>query len=613
MKNASRNGRNDMQPILKLDLITGKTEEYVIPTPWEKDFLGGASLAARILYSSLTRELDALAPEAPLLFMTGPMTGTSGPTTGRFVVCGKGPATGLWAESNVGGFWGPELRAAGYDGLWITGKADGPIYLWLDGNKLEIRNAKHLWGTNTYTTQERIKEEIGEKSAHVLTIGPAGEKQVLFASMMCDHGRMSGRTGLGAVMGAKNLKSIAVHGTNQIPVFDLARYAPLRSESNRVLKQDNEAKVLRELGTAGAANYAEYLGAMPVKYYSLGSFENVDNVSGAKMTETILVGRSACQGCVIACGRVVKLGDKAKRKGPEYETVIGFGPNLLNDNLESVVDLGELCDRYGMDTISTSNTIGLAFSLFEKGILTEKDTGGLTLNWGKVDAVEQLVNLIGRREGIGDLMAQGARRFAAHFDAEEEAVQVNGLETAYHDPRGVSGMALSYATSPRGACHNQSDYFFVDWGHTHEDLGINYFDRHAHAEKSANVARHQDWRTVFNAIVMCIFANTDPELQVKLINAACGYDWTIEDMLRCGERGWNLKRAINNRMGLTRANDKLPKAMLQPFPDGGSAGYVPDFDRMLDAYYEARAWDRETGRPTHEKLSQLGLEDVWGS
>ena len=605
-----------MQPILKINLTTGKTEEYRIPSQWERDFLGGASLAARILYSSLTPDLDPLSPEAPLLFMMGPMTGTSGPTTGRFVVCGKGPATGLWAESNVGGFWGPELRAAGYDGLWITGKADRPVYLWLDGNQLEIRNAAHLWGTNTYTTQEKVKEEINEKSARVCVIGPAGEKQVLFASIMCDHGRMSGRTGLGAVMGAKSLKAIAVHGTNPIPVFDLAKYAPLRSESNRALKGDNEAKVLRELGTAGAANYAEYMGAMPVKYYSRGSFENVDNISGAKMTETILTGRSACQGCVIACGRVVKLGDKAKRKGPEYETVIGFGPNLLNDNLESIVDLGELCDRYGMDTISTSNTIGLAFHLFERGIITEKDTGGIVLSWGVVDAIEQLVNLIGHREGIGNLMAQGAHRFAAAFNAEEDAAQVNGLETAYHDPRGVSGMALSYATSPRGACHNQSDYFFVDWGHTHEKLGITYFDRHDHAEKSANVARHQDWRTVFNSIVMCIFANTDPELQVKLINAACGLDWTIEDMMRCGERGWNIKRAINNRMGLTRANDKLPKVMLQPFLDGGSAGYVPDFHSMLLAYYEARGWDSETGKPSREKLVGLAMEDIandlWG-
>ena len=606
-----------MQPILKINLTTGQTEEYQIPEAWEKDFLGGASLAARILYSSLTRELDPFSPEAPLLFMTGPLTGTSGPTTGRFVICGKGPATGLWAESNIGGFWGPELRAAGYDGLWITGKANEPVYLWLNGDRLELRNASHLWGQNTYSTQEKVKEEIAERSARVCVIGPAGENRVLFASIMCDHGRMAGRTGLGAVMGAKNLKAIAVRGTQDIPVYDLAKYKPLRSESNRRLRDDNEAKILRDVGTGGVANYAEYLGAMPVKYYSRGSFGNIDQISGARMTETILTGRSACQGCVIACGRVVTLkGDKLKRKGPEHETMVGFGANLLNDNLEAIVDLGELCDRYGMDTISTSNTIGLAFHLFEKGTITEKETGGIVLKWGDVDAIEQLVNLIGRREGIGDLMAQGSRRFAAHFGVEEEAVQVNGLEVAYHDPRGVSGMALSYATSPRGACHNQSDYFFVDWGHTQESLGITYFERQARAEKAANVAKHQDWRTIFNAAVICIFANVEPEMQVKLINAACGLDWTIEDMLKAGERAWNLKRAVNNRLGLTRENDKLPKALLQPFPDGGSAGFVLDFDAMLSAYYDARGWDAATGKPSPEKLLELGLSDVkqdlWG-
>jgi aldehyde:ferredoxin oxidoreductase len=606
-----------MQPILKIDLTTGKTEEYRIPEKWVKDFLGGASLAAQILYAVLTPELGPLSPESPLLFMTGPLTGTSGPTTGRFVVCGKSPATGLWAESNIGGFWGPELRAAGYDGLWITGKASEPVYLWLNGSKLEVRSAAGLWGMNTYHTQDKVKEGVGEKSARVCVIGPAGEKQVLFASIMCDHGRMAGRTGLGAVMGSKNLKAIAVHGTNELPIFDLAKYKTLRSEANRALKEDNEAKVIRDVGTAGAANYAEYLGAMPVIYYSSGSFPAVDDISGAKMTETILTGRSACQGCVIACGRVVKLPkDVMKRKGPEHETMVGFGANLLNANLESIVDLGDLCDRYGMDTISTSNTIGLAFHLYEKGLLTKEDTGGIELKWGDVDAIEQMVRLTGSREGIGDLLAQGSRHFGAHFGAEEEAVQVNGLEVAYHDPRGVSGMALSYATSPRGACHNQSDYFFVDWGHTNDQLGIEYFSRHDHAEKSANVAKHQDWRTVFNAMVMCIFANVEPEMQVKLINAACGLDWSLDDMMKAGERAWDLKRAINIRMGLTAANDKLPKALLTPLPEGGSAGYIPDLDGMLFAYYDARGWDEKTGRPTRKKLLELGLDDVardlWG-
>ncbi|HAV76957.1 MAG TPA: hypothetical protein DCX53_06335, partial [Anaerolineae bacterium] len=360
----------------------------------------------------------------------------------------------------------------------------------------------------------------------------------------------------------------------------------------------------------------EYLGAMPAKYYTQGNFPAVDNISGAMMTEQILVGRSACQGCVIACGRVVKLPkDALRRKGPEHETMVGFGANLLNDNLESIVDLGELCDHYGMDTISTSNTIGLAFHLYEKGVITKEDTDGVELKWGDVDAVEELVHLIGKREGIGNLLAQGSKRFAAHFGVEEEAVQVNGLEVAYHDPRGVSGMALSYATSPRGACHNNSDYFFVDFGHSHEELGIEFMSRHAQAEKAASVAKHQDWRTIDNAVVMCIFANVEAKEKAALINAACGLDWTVDDMMKFGERSWNLKRAINNRMGLTRDNDKLPKALLTPYPDGGTNGFVPDIEAMLLAYYRARGWDIDTGKPSREKLSELGLEavadDLW--
>jgi len=269
-----------------------------------------------------------------------------------------------------------------------------------------------------------------------------------------------------------------------------------------------------------------------------------------------------------------------------------------------------------MDTISTANTIGLAFRLFEMGKLTKQDTGGLELTWGNFTVVQELVRMIAHCEGIGKLLSHGSRQFGVAFDAEDEAVQVNGLEVAYHDPRGVSGMALSYATSPRGACHNQSDYFMVELGHIEERIGITFFSRHAQAEKAANVAKHQNWRTISNALVMCIFATIDPNEQVNLINAACGLDWTVEDMMLAGERAWNLKRAINNRMGLTRANDKLPKALLTPLPDGGSEGFVPDLENMLIAYYEARGWDKETGRPSREKLFELGMEDVardlWG-
>jgi aldehyde:ferredoxin oxidoreductase len=372
--------------------------------------------------------------------------------------------------------------------------------------------------------------------------------------------------------------------------------------------------VTHDLGTAGIADYADYLGSMPKKYYHQGTMENVDKISGATIAETILAGTSACHACVIACGRVVRLMDGEKRKGPEYETIVGFGPNLLNHDLPVIVHLGEICDRYGMDTISASNTVGLVYHLYEKGIITKQDTG-FPLAWGDMTGAEKLLHLMARREGIGKFMADGSRSLAAHYGAENEAVQVNGLEMAYHDPRGVSGMALVYATSPRGACHNKSDYFFVDWGQADPSLNLEFFTMQAGSEKSANVAHHQNWRSACDSLVMCIFANVAPELVVNLVNAACGYNFSLDDLLRCGERGWNLKRIINIHMGLTRANDKLPKALLEPLTDGPVAGYVPPLESMLVAYYDARGWDQETGKPTIKKLDELGLkwvvQDIW--
>ena len=604
-----------LQPILKVDLSTGKIETFKVPADWERDYLGGASLAARLLYSPLTPDVDALAPESPLLFLNGPLSGTLGPTVGRFVVCGRSPATGLWAESNCGGFWGPELRFAGWDGVWITGRAERPVYLWIHGDQVEVRDAAEVWGQDTYEAQETVKRQVSASGARVACIGPAGENGVLFSGIFCDHGRTAGRTGLGAVMGSKNLKAVAVKGTGKIPLADASAYNAIRSEANRALKGDNQTRVLTELGTSGVTDYADYLGSMPKMYYTLGEISDVDKVSGMTMAETILTGKSACHGCVIACGRVVNVGN-GKQKGPEYETIVGLGPNILIRDLKAITRLMDLCDRYGMDTISTGNTIGLALHLFDRNIISEKDTGGMILKWGDEAIAAELIRLTAHREGFGALLAQGARQLGKHFNAEEEAVQVNGLEVAYHDPRGVSGMGLVYATSPRGACHNQSDYFFVEWGQAEEAVGLKFYDRHAGAEKAGNVAIHQDFRTVFNSLVMCIFANVPPQTMVDLVNAACGFNWTIADMMQCGERGWTLKRAINNRLGLTRANDKLPKGLLEPMPNGGSAGYVIPFDEMLEAYYEARKWDKVSGKPSKEKLLELGMEeiatDLWG-
>lgn len=600
-----------MQPILRVNLTTKEISKFDIPVEWQEQYLGGASLAARLLYDVITPELNPLSPEAPLLFLNGPLTGTAGPSVGRFVICGKSPATHLWAESNCGGFWGPELRMAGYDGIWIEGRAVEPVYLWIRNEQVTVREAGHIWGLETYQTQGTIQQEINAGKIRIACIGPAGERQIPYSLILCDHGRVAGRTGLGAIMGSKNLKAVAVSGSGKIPVIDWESYLPLRSDANRILRSDNASLVLRELGTSSSAEYFDYLGEMPKYYYQKAIFSEELQVSGSMMKDTILAGVSACHACVIACGRVVRLEDGEKRKGPEYETMVGFGPNLGLNDLSLTVRLGEMCDRLGLDSISMSNTIGLAFRLYEMGRITSTDTGGLELTWGNGSAVAPLIELTARREQFGAVLAGGSLALGEHFGAPEEAVQVNGLEVAYHDPRGASGMALSYATSPRGACHNQSDFFMVDIYKPEPALGIEMVNRHGGAEKSRFVALHQDWRTICNSLVFCILANLEPEIILSLTNAACGLEWTLQELQRTGERGWNLKRVINNRLGLRRENDKLPKALLEAYKDaegGAEPAFKVDFGPMLDAYYAARGWDPQTGFPMQSKLIQLGLD-----
>ena len=601
-----------MQPILKVDLTSKTITQFSVPVAWEQDYLGGSALAARLLYDKLTPGLEPFSPGAPLLFLTGPLTGTAGPATGRFVVCGRSPATGLWGESNCGGFWGPELRMAGYDGLWVEGQSEQPVYLWIQDGKVELRPAAHLWGLDTYQTQAAVENDLGAGKVRVASIGIAGEAGLPFALILCDHGRVAGRTGMGALMGKKRLKAVAVQGHGKIPLADLATYTGLRSEANRTLRLDGQTQVLRELGTAGAADYFDYLHELPKRYFQHGEpVEGLRNC-GAEVKDTLLAGVSACHACVIACGRVVRLEDGKKRKGPEYETLAGFGANLGLNDPALATRLGELCDRYGMDSISLSNIIGLAFRLYQLGKLSSANAGGLALTWGNAAAVETLIHLTAHQQGLGAYLAEGSRSLARRFDAEGEAVQVNGLEAPYHDPRGATGMGLVYATSPRGACHNQSDYFLVDFGQVESSLGMEMYDRHSGAEKAGNVAIHQNWCTVNNALVMCLFSNVPPETVLGLVNAACGLDWSLPDLLRCGERAWNLKRLINHRLGLTRLDDRLPTAFTIPYADSqpGDENQPPDFAALLEAYYAARGWDPQTGYPTKGKLEELGLDFV---
>ncbi len=605
--------------LLVVDLTRGKITDQVIDPAYARDFIGGSGLGVRLLWDLLDPKRDPLDPASPLLWITGPLTGSGGPTTGRSSICARSPQTGLWGESNIGGFVGSEIRYAGYDGVLITGKANAPMYLWIHNDGAggppvaELRDASHLWGkADIYETQRIIKSEIGVPQMRVACIGLAGEQGVPYASILSDHGRAAGRTGMGAVMGSKNLKALAVRGTQKLTFARDEEYKRLRVEANKALREENLTSVFRETGTAGAADYLQMLGDMPQKYWTQATFEEAGRIGGAVMAETILTGKSACQGCVISCGREVTINEgpyatNGQVKGPEYETICAFGSQLLVDDLSIITALGNRCDAVGMDTISAGNTIALAYLMFDRGIISAADTGGLELRWGDAKPCFDLIEQIARREGFGALLAQGSRALAAHYGVEELAAHVNNLEVPMHDPRAMTGQALAYATSPRGACHNQGDYFLVEMGNSIDDLSIPMTERLEDGGKAHHVARHQDWRTVCNSLVTCFFAATPPSTYVKLLSAATGHDWSLEEMMRAGERAWNLKRMFNSRLGLTRATERLPKLLLEPLPDGGQAGHVPDMDLMLHEYYAARGWDEATGQPTAQKLAQLGL------
>ncbi len=600
--------------LLVVDLASGKTETRIVDPAYTRQYIGGSGLAVRLLWDSLSASRDPLDPASPLLWSTGPLTGTGGPTTGRFSICARSPQTGLWGESNIGGFVGPELRFAGFDGVFITGRAAKPVYLWIHNGQVEIRDASHLWGkTDTHETQVRIKTEVNEPQARVACIGIAAERGVPFAAILADHGRAAGRTGMGTLMGSKNLKALAVRGTGKIEFADSETYKRGRVAANKLLIEENLSNVFRATGTSGAADYLQMLGEMPQKYWTHGTFDGAAKIGGATMAETILTGTSACQGCVISCGRVISITDGAyatggEVKGPEYETICSFGSQLLVDDLAIISALGNHCDALGMDTISAGNTIALAYLLFDRGILSTADTGGLTLRWGDATPCFTLLDQMAHREGFGALLALGAKGLAAHFGVAELAVQVNNLEVPMHDPRAMTGMAIVYATSPRGACHNQGDYFLVEMGNSISELDLPMTERLKDEGKAGYVARHQDWRTVCNSLVTCLFAATPPSTYVDLLRAATGEDRSLKDVLLAGERAWNLKRLFNLRLGWTRAAEKLPKLLLEPLPDGGQEGHVPDMDLLLGEYYAARGWNPATGGPTPEKAKALALE-----
>ncbi len=602
-----------MGKILHVDLTAGELRDEPLEEDLARAFVGGSGLAARILSDEPVSEIDPLGPENPLILMTGPLVGTSMPSAGRCSVCAIAPLTGIWGEANTGGFIGPELRFAGYDGIIITGKSDRPTWLSIVEGQAALRDGAELWGLDSYETQDRARELLGEPKARVACIGAAGENMSKMAAVMNDHGRAAGRTGMGAVMGSKRLKAIALRGTAKVPLADPEEFKKVVREIIADIDEDMAAMALRMAGTAGYVDMALMYGDMPIRYYQQGEWEPASNLSGVLMVEQYQNRNTACYRCPIACGRETRAPRYGLEQvdGPEYETLAALGSLAMVDDLEAVIYAGHLCNVHGLDTISTGCTIAMACEMFERGVITAEDTGGLEIRYGDVEIVHRLVEMMAHREGFGDLLAEGSAAMAEHFGVPDLAVTVNRLEAPMHDPRAFSGMAATYALSPRGACHMEGDMYGVDTGQGPAiELGILPGDRFDTSEEKGHItARQQAWRNLYNALTLCQFQNPGVEWLLRALNAATGWDMEPDDLMTAGKRIVTLKRLINLRRGLTRADDDLPDLLLKPLDNGGTEGVVPDLEELLAGAYSEFGWNPETGRPTPETLEHLGLSD----
>ena len=595
--------------ILKVNLTQGSTTVEAIDKAMLRHFIGGAGLGTRLLYDMIDSTTDSLGPDNPLIYLTGPFTGTMVPTSGKSTFCAKSPKTGLLGYSTVGGHLGADLKFAGYDGVIISGIAPKPSYLLIEDLDVELKDASHLWGKDTEQTWEMLKEETGHRTAGVARIGIAGENQVKYASIIVDHHRAAGRTGLGAVMGSKKLKAIVVHGSDRkIPVAKDEELREYAAELNEDKKEDPTFRMYSDLGTAGYTDMASLMyGSFPAGYYSVGDFDTY-NLSGTTVKETILVGKTACYRCPIGCGRVVEIKEgkykMSKFAGPELEVTGTMGSLILNNNVESVAFVNRALDLYGIDTISGGNTIAFAYYLFKEGKVSAEDLDGIAPEWGEVDSALAFIEKIAKREGIGELMAEGSLQFGKRFGVPELAAQVNGLELPQHDPRGFSGMATGYATSPRGACHMAADMYNVQMGQPNEAFGIESMDRF---ENEADiVAKQQNFRALTNSAVICNFYAVNGDELTRLLQLVTGWNYTIDELIETGERIFTLMRLLNIKLGYDTKNEKLPKIVLKPL-EGATEGYVPNVDEHLNKWYSTRGWDRKTGKPPDKRIQELGL------
>jgi len=593
--------------ILRVNLTKGKVSREATDIKLAHDYIGARGLGVRIISDEVDPKADALGPDNKLIFAPGPLTGTFAPSAGRFDVITKGPLNGVIAASNSGGSFGPELKYAGYDAVIIEGKAAKPSYLWIKDDEVEIRDAAAIWGHSTPDTTDLVRAATDE-DAKVACIGPAGEKLALLANIMNEMFRAAGRTGVGAVMGSKNLKAIAVYGNGAVRVADPEAFKAAVMKSRQMIQAHPVGGAgLKAYGTDVLVNILNQIGSLPTRNYQDGYFPTADKVGGESLAAKQLIRPKGCFSCIISCGRVTKVDNPAYEgagEGPEYETAWSFGPDCGIDDLDAVTKANFLCNEYGIDTISLGSTIACAMELFERGLITTKDTDGVQLTFGNVAAMVEMTRKACTGEGFGAKLAQGSYRLAESYGHPEYSMTCKKQEMPAYDPRGVQGIGLNYATGNRGGCHVRGYTIAV------EVLGsAGGMDPRVTEGKPGLDILFQNLTAALDSSGACLFSTFGiggAEL-AEMLSAATGVEYSLEEFLKIGERIWNAERLWNLKVGFTAADDTLPERLLKdPIKTGPAKGMVNRLDEMLPTYYQERGWD-ESGVPTKAKLKELAL------
>jgi aldehyde:ferredoxin oxidoreductase len=592
--------------LIRVDLTKGEWKVEELDQKMAAKFIGGRGLGTKILFDEIDPKVDPFSPNNKLIMATGPLTGTSASAAGRYMVITKSPLTGTIACSNSGGHFGAELKFAGFDLIIFEGKAKEPVYLYIEDGKAEIRDAKALWGKTTHETTDQILSET-DMDARVACIGPAGERLVRYACVINDKHRAAGRSGVGAVMGSKNLKAVVVKGSGGVTVADKDAFRKATLDGFQKIKANPvTSQGLPSYGTCVLVNIINASGIFPTRNFNEGIFEGAEKISGETIVDDILVRNRACFACPIGCGRVVKVTNpkyECFAEGPEYESDWSMGGCCGIDNLDAITKGNYLCDTLGLDSISAGVTIACGMELFEKGIISTKEVGR-SLYFGDADAMLEMVRAIGYREGFGDALAEGSYRLAEKFGHPEYSMSVKKQEFAGYDGRGAQGMGLQYATSNRGACHVRGYMVFP------EILSVpQKIDPFETEEKAGWVKTFQDLTAVVDSAGLClfnVFAFGGPEI-LEYLKAATGVEMSLDELMKAGERIWNLEKIFNLKAGITGKDDRLPDRLLkEPMPGGPAKGKVAELSKMLPEYYQLRGWDKE-GVPTKERLKELGL------